>query len=160
LTLRFDAVDSGLALSTSDASADATLTGTPLGLLSMLAGRQTGRLMASGVHISGNAEVATAFETLLRHASPDAEAELARIIGDHAAHVTATTARRAFAWSRQAFSSLARQTQEYLTEESRDLVPRAELEQFLTAVDQLREDADRIAARLARASTHLTPRSR
>ncbi len=159
-TLRFDALASGLQLSASDAPADATLTGTPLGLVAMLAGRKTGRLMASGVHISGSAEIATAFEALLRHASPDAEAELARVIGDHAAHATATTARQAFAWSRQAMRSLTRQTHEYLTEESRDLVSKAELDQFLTAVDQLREDVDRISARLARVSTRLTPGSR
>ncbi len=155
-TLRFDALETGLQLSTSDAAADATLTGTPLGLMAMLAGRKTGRLMASGVHISGHAEVATAFEALLRHASPDAEAELARVIGDHAAHATATAARQALTWGRQTFLSLARQTKEYLTEESRDLVPSAELDQFLTDVDRLREDVDRLAARVALAATRVT----
>ena len=51
---------------------------------------------------------------------------------------------------------MARQTKEYLTEESRDLVPSAELDQFLTDVDRLREDVDRLAARVALAATRVT----
>lgn len=39
---------------------------------------------------------------------------------------------------------------EYLTEESRDVVPRAELEAFYDDVDALRDDVERLAAKLAR----------
>ena len=38
---------------------------------------------------------------------------------------------------------------EYLQEESRDLVNRTELDEFLRGVDTLRETADRIAVRLS-----------
>ncbi len=38
---------------------------------------------------------------------------------------------------------------EYLQEESRDLVTRTELEEFLSGVDELRESTDRLAARMA-----------
>ena len=37
-----------------------------------------------------------------------------------------------------------------MTEESREVVARAELDAFLDDVDALREDADRLAARVAR----------
>ena len=37
---------------------------------------------------------------------------------------------------------------EYLQEESRDLVNKTELEEFLRGVDELRETADRIEVRL------------
>ena len=40
---------------------------------------------------------------------------------------------------------------EYLQEEGRDVPTRVEVEEFLEAVDQLREAADRLEARLARA---------
>ena len=39
---------------------------------------------------------------------------------------------------------------EYLQEESRDLVNKTELEEFLRGVDELREASDRIEARLRR----------
>ena len=39
---------------------------------------------------------------------------------------------------------------EYLTVESRDVVPRAELDAFHDDVDALRDDAERLAARIAR----------
>jgi len=38
---------------------------------------------------------------------------------------------------------------EYLTEESRDLPARPEVEDWIAQVDRLREDADRLEARLA-----------
>jgi ubiquinone biosynthesis protein UbiJ len=38
---------------------------------------------------------------------------------------------------------------EYLAHESGDLVPRAEASAFMTGVDALREQADRLAARVA-----------
>jgi len=45
---------------------------------------------------------------------------------------------------------LAQSAAEYVTEESRDVVARAELDAFLDDVDVLREDVDRLAARVAR----------
>jgi ubiquinone biosynthesis accessory factor UbiJ len=44
---------------------------------------------------------------------------------------------------------------EYLTEESRDLPSRAEVEEFLHGVDELRETADRVGVRLARIEQRL-----
>jgi ubiquinone biosynthesis protein UbiJ len=41
-----------------------------------------------------------------------------------------------------------RNVAEYLGHERRDLIPRAEAEQFLQGVDSLREDVDRLAARI------------
>ena len=46
--------------------------------------------------------------------------------------------------------NLAETAAEYVTEESRDVVPRAELEAFHDDVDALRDDVERIAAKLAR----------
>jgi ubiquinone biosynthesis protein UbiJ len=146
LTLRSAA--GHLAVETGAGAADATVRGTPFGLAALLAGRAEGRTSASGVRIEGDAEVAAAFEKLLGHARPDVEAELARLVGDHAAHVAARTARGFADWGRRATRSLLRSSSEYLTEEGRDLVPRAELDVFLGAVDRVREDVDRAEARL------------
>ena len=153
--LRLAAAPEGLALGTGDEAADASVTGTPLGLAALLAGRSDGRFTAAGVTIAGDAEVAASFEKLLRHARPEIEEELARLLGDLPAHYAARAARGALEWGRRAVDSLARNVGEYLTEEGRDLVPEAELEVFHSGVDRIREDVDRAEARLALASARL-----
>ncbi|MBS0375973.1 MAG: SCP2 sterol-binding domain-containing protein [Proteobacteria bacterium] len=148
--LRLAASADGLALARDEEPADATVTGSPLGLAALLAGRREGRVSMAGVTVSGDAEVAAAFEKLLWHARPELEAELARLVGEVPAHLAGEVARGAFDWGRRAAGSLARNVGEYLLHEGRDVLPRAELEPFHAAVDALREDVDRAAARLER----------
>ena len=149
LRLRLLAGDEGVSLASSDEPADASVSGTPLALASLLSERDLGRLRAAGVTIGGDAEVAQAFEKLLSFARPDLEEELARVAGDTPAHYIAGAARAMLGFGRQARDSLLRNVGEYLTEESRDLVPAAEHEIFLAAVDRIREDVDRAEGRLA-----------
>jgi ubiquinone biosynthesis protein UbiJ len=153
--LRLAAAADGLAVGTGEEPADASVTGSPLGLAALLAGRSDGRFTAAGVVVAGDAEVAAAFEKLLGYARPELEEELARLVGDVPAHYAARAASHAFDWGRRALASLARNAGEYLTEEGRDVVPRAELDRFHGAVDALREDVDRAAARLALAADRL-----
>ena len=155
LRLRLAATADGLAIGSGEEPADAAVTGTPLGLAALLAGRSDGRYTAAGVGIAGDAEIAAAFEKLLRYARPELEEELARLVGDVPAHYAARAASGALEWGRRAARSLARNVGEYLTEEGRDLVPRAELETFHAGVDRIREDVDRAEARLALAAARL-----
>jgi ubiquinone biosynthesis protein UbiJ len=71
-------------------------------------------------------------------------------VGDVTAHQIGNLVRTASGWGRKAAATLAANVSEYLQEESRDLVTRTELEEFLSAVDELRESADRLQARLER----------
>jgi ubiquinone biosynthesis protein UbiJ len=152
LRLRLRAGDEAVSIDTGEEPADASVTGTPLGLAALLAGRAGGRFTAAGVAIRGDAEVAAAFEKLLKHARPELEEELARLVGDVPAHYAARAARGLAEWGRRAVDSLTRNVGEYLTEEGRDLVPRAELDGLLAGIDRIREDADRLEARLALAA--------
>ncbi|MEI8258256.1 MAG: SCP2 sterol-binding domain-containing protein [Deltaproteobacteria bacterium] len=148
LRLRLAADAGQLTVSHGEGAADATVRGTPFGLAALVAGRAEGRTTASGVTIDGDAEVASGFEKLLGHARPDLEAELARLVGELPAHYAARAVRDVTDWGRRAARSLLRSSSEYLTEEGRDLVPRAELDAFLGDVDGIREDVDRAEARL------------
>jgi len=152
LRVRLAADELGVRLASGDEAADATVSGTPLALAALLARRERagsgGAPRAAGVTISGDAAVAEAFEKLLRHARPDLEEELARFAGDVPAHYAGSFARAALGWLGRARTSLGRSVGEFLTEEHRDLVPRAELEAFLADVDVLRDDVARAAARL------------
>ena len=150
----------GLTLASGDEPADASVSGTPLALASLLGDRGLGRLRAAGVTIGGDAEVAQAFEKLFAFARPDLEEELARLTGDTPAHYFAQAARAALTFGRQARDSLLRNVGEFLTEESRDLVPAAEQEVFLAAVDRVREDVDRAESRLALLESRAVGRAR
>jgi ubiquinone biosynthesis protein UbiJ len=131
-------------------SADATVTGTALTLLSLIGADARVRLRSSAVTIDGDAEIAEAFQELLHAARPDFEEELSRHIGDVAAHQVGNLVRGFTGWGRKAAATLATNVGEYLQEEGRDLVTRTEMDEFLAEVDQLREAADRLEARMAR----------
>src|SRR5882672_1198522 len=134
----------------SDAAADATVSGTPLTLLSLAGADARVRLRSSAVTIDGDAEIAEAFQELLRAVRPDFEEELSRHVGDVAAHQVGNTVRGFTGWGRKAAQTFAANVGEYLQEEGRDLVTRTEMDEFLAEVDQLREAADRLEARMTR----------
>jgi ubiquinone biosynthesis accessory factor UbiJ len=128
---------------------NATLSGTPLSLLRMAGPAPEAALRTGNVHIEGDAEVAQTFSELLKHARPDLEEELSRVIGDVAAHHVGNVARSALGFARRAADTLAQNVSEYLQEEGRDVPSRTEAEEFITGVDTLRDDVDRLEARLA-----------
>lgn len=160
VTLLFRVADGRIAIGMrgDDETADATLTGSPLSLLSMVGPDAEERFRGSSIKIAGDAEVAQRFRDLLQQAQPDLEEELSRVVGDVAAHQVASFARGFFDWGRKAADSLSANVAEYLQEEGRDVPARVEVEEFLEAVDQLREATDRLEARLARAESRLQPK--
>lgn len=133
-----------------DADADASLSGTPIALLALAGPKAEGALRTGGVRIEGDAEVAQKFRELLAQAQPDFEEELARVLGDVAARRLANAARGLLDWGRKAAGSFTGSVVEYLQEEGRDVPTRVEVDEFLEGVDRLRDDTERLEARLAR----------
>jgi ubiquinone biosynthesis protein UbiJ len=129
-------------------TADASIVGGPLSLL--LTGADVSRepLRQGTLEVHGDAEIAAKFQALLRLLTPDLEEELALLVGDVYAHRIGQLTRGALRWSRSALDTLWRDIGEYASHERRDLVSRPEGEAFLRDVDALREDVDRLAARL------------
>jgi ubiquinone biosynthesis protein UbiJ len=134
----------------SEVKADATLTGTPLSLLSLASQDSTAPIQDRAVRIEGNAEVAHAFSELLKTAKPDFEEELSRIIGDVAAHKIGNMARSIVGFGKRAVDTTLQNVGEYLQEEGRDVPTKTEAEEFIRNVDTLRDDAARFEARLSR----------
>lgn len=132
----------------SEGIASATLSGTPLSLLRLAGAHPEAALRGGGVHIEGNAEVAQVFSELLKHARPDLEEELSRLIGDVAAHQVGNVARSALAFGQRAADTFAQNIAEFLQEESRDLPTRIEADEFVAGVDKVRDDVDRLEARV------------
>jgi ubiquinone biosynthesis protein UbiJ len=141
--------------------ADATVSGSPFALLQLLRdsaragdGPRRGPPRAAP-QIRGDAEVANLYRELLSLARPDVEEEISRILGDLAARRLSQFAKRTLSWARHARRTAGENLAEYWQEESRDLVNKTELDEFLHGVDALRETADRIDARLARLERRL-----
>jgi ubiquinone biosynthesis protein UbiJ len=140
--------------------ADAIISGSAPALFELFNGRLDRAAAARGdrgqpVRISGDAEIAARYRDLLALARPDWEEELSRLVGDLPARRLSNAARAAFSWARGVGRTAGQNLAEYLQEESRDLVSQPELEEFVADVDRLRETADRVEARLARAEQRL-----
>ena len=135
-----------------DEAADAVIEGTPLAFLRLATSDATKSIRAGGMDVRGDAEVAEGFRRLLEAARPDFEEELSRFTGDAAAHTLAGFAREAADFGRRAGDAFARNVSEYLSEESRDVPARVEVEEFLEGVDRFREAVDRLEARVAAAA--------
>lgn len=129
-------------------AADARIEGSPLALLALFKQSTATPSASRRVQIRGDAEVASRFQSLFKALKPDLEELAARHLGDLPAHNLARLSRSALGWAREAIHAGRRNVAEYLVEESRDLVNRTELDEFLRGVDQVRESADRIEARL------------
>lgn len=156
--LRADVAGGRLGLSAAESSedpatppADARISGSPFALLALA---RNGAAQASPgtakATVSGDAEIANLYRQLFAAARPDFEDELSRLVGDLPARRLSQFARRAAGWMRRTHRTVGDNIAEYLQEESRDLVNRYELDEFLRGVDTVRETADRVEARLSR----------
>jgi ubiquinone biosynthesis protein UbiJ len=132
-----------------EAPPDAAIVGSLMSLAA-LAGSHPEEVIRRGeVTISGDAELAQKFRELAMLLKPDVEEELSRLIGDTPAHQALRLVRTVTGFGRRAATTGVRNVAEYLAHERRDLVPRAEAEDFFRGVERLREDLDRLEARTA-----------
>ena len=138
-----------LLLSRDGAAADVTVSGTLLNLLSLARGNAQEVIRRGDVRIEGDGAAAESFQELLGLLRPDLEAGLATLIGEVPAYGAGALLRKALDYGRQVAQTGALNVGEYLAHERRELVPRAEAQQFIEEVDTLRETVDRIAARVA-----------
>jgi ubiquinone biosynthesis protein UbiJ len=128
--------------------ADAEIVGGPFGLLALGGERPEAVLQRGDVEIRGDAELAQKFRELVLLLRPDLEEELSGLIGDVPAHGVGRFARMARDWTHRAARTTAENLAEYLGHERQHLIPRNEGDQFLRGVDVVREDVDRLEARI------------
>lgn len=140
---------------------DTTLRGAPLSLLRLaLSVAPSDELFAGDAELLGDTHTGQAFQDILRTLHLDWEELLARITGDSVAHQTGRAARATGAQAQHAIRTLEQDIHEYLIEEAGLLVNRLEVSGFLTEVDTLRSDADRLAARLRRLEAAINNKGR
>jgi ubiquinone biosynthesis accessory factor UbiJ len=102
------------------------------------------------LRVSGDAALAQALQTLLRGFDPDLEGAFAGVFGDVLGVQIAKALREGLQRSREEAARLARDAAEYLVEERRDVVGKPEQEALFDAIDALRDDVERLAARVER----------
>jgi len=102
------------------------------------------------LRIEGDAELARRLQQLAKNFDPDWELPFTRVFGDVIGVQIAKALAAGLRQAQVASRNLAETAVEYVTEESRDVVPRAELDAFHDDVDALRDDVERLAAKVAR----------
>ena len=130
-----------------DEEPDTLLRGSPAALARLA---REGAAGAGTVEIRGDVDLARRFENLLGSIEIDWEEQLSHLTGDAAAHHLARTARGLFQWAREGGERFQRNVADYLREESRLAPRREEMELFSRAVETLRDDVERLEARLKR----------
>ena len=139
----------------SDAPPDCWLRGTPLDLArsgDLRAG--AGQIFEGRVRIEGDTGLAQRFGTILADLDIDWEEQLSRLTGDVVAHEVGRAARAAVRYAGRSRETVEQNVREYLQEEARVLPTRFEVQELLDAVDVLRDDVERLGARIERLQRH------
>lgn len=112
--------------------------------------RTSGAPPVGKVRINGDADLARTVQHLAQRFDPDWEKPFADALGPIIGPQVARVLREAFKAGTGFAKGFSRDAADYLTEESRDVVGKAELAAFHDDVDDLRDRAERLAARFAR----------
>ncbi len=142
--------DSGLQVSTEFAAEpDTILRGSPVSIFKMGLGSKVADLLLKGeLEIIGDSRLGHQFNSLFSQMDIDWSEPLAAVFGDAIAYQLQQSGLNAGSWTKQTVQSVSMTVSEYLQEESRDVVPEAELQVFNDSVDQLRDDVDRLQAKI------------
>ncbi|MBL4712167.1 MAG: SCP2 sterol-binding domain-containing protein [Gammaproteobacteria bacterium] len=132
-----------------EGSVDTVLRGSPLSLFKMGLVSNTATMLLKGeVEISGDTRLGHKFKNALSQMDIDWAEPLSELVGDSLAYQLHNSGKNVAQWSKQTLTSVSGSVSEYLQEESRDVVTETELTIFNNKVDQLRDDVDRLQAKI------------
>jgi len=135
---------------------DTVLRGTPVALMRMGLVKHAGDVLFAGdVEISGDVELGQQFSEILDALDIDWEEHLSHFTGDLVAHKLGNVVRSALSWGQQTVDTLGQDVAEYFQEENEALPNGDEVENYISQVDVLRSDVDRMEARVQRLENHL-----
>lgn len=102
------------------------------------------------LRVEGDADLARRLQRLAERFDPDWQKPFASVFGDVIGVQVANAIAGGLRHARGAARDFTGVAAEYVTEESRDVVPRAEVDAFNDDVDGLRDDVERMEARISR----------
>ena len=120
--------------------------GALLGQLPFL--RPSGGSATGKIRMAGDADLARRLQRLAERYDPDWNLPFTDVFGEVLGVQLASGLRAALRAGRDGAAQFARHGAEFLTEESRDVVGRAEVDAHLDDVDALRDRVERLAARM------------
>jgi ubiquinone biosynthesis protein UbiJ len=131
-------------------AADARLIGTPLAFARLGLSGDRAALHTGEVQISGDTDLGQQLRDILAAMDIDWEEHLSKFTGDVVAHQAGNVARASQRWAQQSSAALLQDAGEYLKYERELLPDRAQVETFMQQVDVLRDDVERLEARVQR----------
>ncbi len=146
----FGDADKITVLSQYEGPVDTRLLGSPMGFARLTLDNREDALFQGAVKVEGDTEVGRQLQALLAGTDWDWEEQLSRLTGDVVAHQAGRLAARLRQALDDTRETLTRDCGEYLQEEARVLPTRVEVDYFLAAVDRLRDDGERLQARVER----------
>lgn len=123
----------------------------------VLSDNKTAVLHSPDVSIEGDSGALMGLAEVLQDLELDWEYEVSRWLGPVASQLLGSGLRSQAGWARQSAQSLRRTLSDYLSEESRSLVGRAEAEARFAELDRLKLVLDRLEARVDRLAHTLNP---
>ena len=140
---------------------DVTIRGPAVALLRQIGSEDTtpADLMKLGIELEGDQQLAQQFLQVIRDLDLDLETALGDLIGDVAAHQVSEVAKVGFSWLKGAAKTLLQQSRHVIAEEREWVLTPRKFQRFQSDVEDLREDTDRLQARLQRLQKILNPPS-
>ena len=140
----------GIHISTThEGAVDTALRGSPFSLFKMGVVSNVATMLLKGeVEISGDTRLGHQFKSVFSQMDIDWSEPLAELVGDTLAYQMQQSGKKLSRWGKDSFTSVSTSLSEYLQEESRDVVTVTELEIFNDSVDQIRNDVDRLQAKI------------
>jgi len=130
---------------------DVTLSGTLSAFAKLGWSGASRQSLATGeIEIEGDLDTARHFQNLFAQLDLNLEVLLARYLGSSFASNSLNLLSNGIAWTRHAADTLQQNLAEYWQEETRELPTQIEADAFYREVDRIREDSDRLEARIAR----------
>ena len=135
---------------------DTTLTGSlPAFGLMGLSSTPARSFFSGEVVIEGDLNIGHQFQKLFEQLDIDLEEQLSHVTGDIVAHKISHFFRNAKLWHQDNVQTAQLNIKEFLQDETQDLPPAPEVNILSQEVDQLKEDFDRLDARIKRLNTQL-----
>ena len=132
-------------------AADVSIRGAPLSLLRFaLARDREALILDDDVKLSGDIGLATRLQQIAARIDVDVEEALAQRIGDAPAHEFMRAARGFRGWVQDVGSSMLADLSEYMRHEAAMTPLGEEVKRFAQEVDDLRDDVERLDARIIR----------
>ncbi len=147
-----------LLLTEINGEADVTIAGSPQALIGMgLGSKGSGQPSVGSIEIIGDTDVARRAQALFRELDIDWIALMARHTGPAMARKLGSLAHAGNGWIQDTTRAFRADLTEFLQEEALLLPTPDETDGFLTMVDTLRADHDRLSARITRLEQSLMP---